>query len=129
MLGHMMRIFIFMALFALVLTLTTMTSSHGGLAFGTHSFEVYGWPQPWLHLDRTYKQAVVRTGDSVTTTLAIAPNGRAETERTSVRRIDWLPLAISAAAAGAIAALLFLPVSLWPRGTSERGGPTIGPSQ
>jgi hypothetical protein len=129
-LGHMMRIVIFMALFALVLTLTTLTSSHGGLdlAFGTHSFEVYGWPRPWLHLDRTYKQAVVGTGDSVTTTLAISANGRAETERTSVHGVDWLPLVVSAAAAGAITAVLLLPVFLWLRGSSERGGPTNGSS-
>jgi hypothetical protein len=92
-----MRIAIFTAIFALVLSIITITSSHGGLAFGTHSLEVYGWPQPWLHLDRTYKQAVVRRGDSVTTTLAIAPNGRVETERTAVDRIDWLALAVSAA--------------------------------
>ena len=71
-----MRIVISIVLFAVVLTLTTLTSSHGGLAFGTHSFEVYGWPQPWLHLDRTYKQTVVRTGDLVTTTLAIAAKKR-----------------------------------------------------
>ena len=128
-LGRIMRIVITIALFALVLALTTLTSSHGGLAFGTHSFEVYGWPQPWVHLDRTYKQAVVRTRDSVTTTLAIDANGRAVTERTSVHRIDWLPLVISAATAGAITAVLSLPIFLWPCRSSERGGPTNGLSQ
>jgi hypothetical protein len=120
----MIRIVIFMALVAVVLSLTTLMSSHGGLAFGTHSFEKYGWPQPWLYLDRTYKQAVVRTGDSVTTTLAIAANGKAVTERTSVHRIDCLPLVLSAAAAAAITAVLLLPVFFWLRGGSEEGGPT-----
>lgn len=114
-----MRIVIFTAIFALVLSLTTMTSSHGGLAFGTHSFEVYGWPQPWLHLERTYKQAVVRRGDSVTTTLAIDPSGRVETERTVVHRIDWLALAVSGTVAGAITAVLALPVFLWQRGARK----------
>ena len=125
-LGHMIRIVIFFAVFALVLTFATLTSSHGGLAFSSHSFEVYGWPQPWLHLDRIYMKAVVRTGDSVTENLAIAANGRAETERPSIHRIDWLPLVISAGAAGAIASVLLLPVFLWPRRSAERGGPTTG---
>jgi hypothetical protein len=124
-----MRIGIFIAVFALVLTFVTLTSSHGGLAFGSHSFEVYGWPQPWLNLDRAYKKAVVRTGDSVTEILAIDANGRAETESTSVHRIDWLPLLISAAAAGTVTAVLLLPIFLWLRRSSEQGGPTMRLSQ
>jgi len=123
-LGHIMRIGIFIALVALVLTLTTLTSSHGGLAFGSHSFEVYGWPQPWLHLDGTYKKAAVRTEGSVTETLAIDANGKPEIERTSGYRIDRSPLVVSAAAAGAITAVFLVPVFLWPRISSERGGPT-----
>ncbi len=118
-----MRVVISILLFAVVLTLTTITSWHGGLAFGMHSFEVYGWPRPWLHLHRTYKQTVVRTRDSVTTTLAIAANGRAETERTSVDRIDWLPLLISVGTAGAITAVLSLPILFWPSKSAEQGGP------
>ncbi len=89
-----MRIGVFILLFGLVLAFTTVTHDHGGLAFGSHSFSSYGWPQRWLTIDRIQK------------TTAIHPDRRREAgERSTSWSIGFAGLVVSAGTAAGIAVL------------------------
>ena len=103
-----MRAAIFLALFAVVLAVTTWKSQSGGLGFGTHSFTYYGWPQQWLTVDHR------------TQTVSIAADGTQEGgERWTERQIHWQQFFVSAGAAVCIAGGLMLSLFVWSRKQKE----------
>jgi len=100
--GHAMRAAIFIAFFALIFAFATLKSEEGGLAFGTHNFASYGWPQHWLSVDHR------------TQTVTIHEDGRREGgERWTERKIDWRRLAVSVSVSACMAAVLTVPFFFW----------------